>query len=207
MSLELAVEVEACGIERARADLAVVPLFAAERPLQGSAGRADWRLCGKLSALVAEGRLRGEPGEAALISTFGGLRAPLLLVLGAGTRLELDAKRFEGLVYAAVRRGIALKAGSLALPFPETGGERRAVALLTGAGLAVAAADGPVAVRVRLLVGPEEATRAADLLRRARPVRFPSDVALRLPATASPRGSPRPRESGALPPRGSHLVK
>ena len=36
-------------IERIRADVAVVPLFAGERPLRAAAGRVDWRLCGRLS--------------------------------------------------------------------------------------------------------------------------------------------------------------
>ena len=45
------------SIERVRADLAVVPLFAGERPLLGAAGRVDWRLCGRLSHLFAAGHL------------------------------------------------------------------------------------------------------------------------------------------------------
>ena len=49
MSRELEVEVDPASVERVRADVAAVPLFAGERPLQGSAGRADWRLCGSLS--------------------------------------------------------------------------------------------------------------------------------------------------------------
>ena len=42
-------------IERVRADVAVVPLFAGERPLRAAAGRVDWRLCGRLSHLFARG--------------------------------------------------------------------------------------------------------------------------------------------------------
>ena len=86
MSRELEIEVDPASVERARADLVVVPLFSMERPLRGGAARADWRLCGKLSALLAAGRLAGAPGEAALLSTFGGLRTPLLLGLGVGGR-------------------------------------------------------------------------------------------------------------------------
>src|SRR5215468_4661081 len=49
-------------IERVRADVAVVALFAGERPLRAAAGRVDWRLCGRLSHLFAAGRLSGAIG-------------------------------------------------------------------------------------------------------------------------------------------------
>ncbi|MBW1685147.1 MAG: hypothetical protein JRS35_08795, partial [Deltaproteobacteria bacterium] len=118
MSRELEIEVDAASVDRARADVVVVPLFAMERPLRGSAGRADWRLCGELSALLAAGRLTGAPGEAALLSTFGGLRTPLLLVLGAGERAVFDARQFEAFARDAVARGLAIGASVLALPLP-----------------------------------------------------------------------------------------
>ena len=44
MSQELSIAVEAGTIERSGADVVGVPLFEDERPLRGSAGRADWRL-------------------------------------------------------------------------------------------------------------------------------------------------------------------
>ena len=66
MSHELIVEVDGTPLERSRADVVAVPVFSGERPLRGDAGRLDWRLCGKLSALVAEERLSGQPGDAVL---------------------------------------------------------------------------------------------------------------------------------------------
>ena len=60
MSRELEIEVDSASVERVRADLAAVPLFTEDRPLRGGVGRADWRLCGRLSELVASGRLAGE---------------------------------------------------------------------------------------------------------------------------------------------------
>jgi Cytosol aminopeptidase family, N-terminal domain len=73
-------------IERIRADLAVVPLFEGERPLRAAAGRVDWRLCGRLSHLLADGHLSGAVGEAVLIPGGGGVCAPRVLGLGAGRR-------------------------------------------------------------------------------------------------------------------------
>jgi hypothetical protein len=206
VSRELSIEVDAGSVERAQADLAVVPLFASERPLRGSAGRADWRLCGVLSSLLETERISGAAGEAVLVASFGGLRAPLL-VLGAGSRAEFDVRSFEALAGEAVARALALRAGSLALSFPDDRGgqvahERRAVALLAGAARAVAEAQPPVALRLRLLVPREEVTRTADLLRRSRPARFPDVVALRLPGVSLQRPQ-QPAAPGGHPPPGA----
>lgn len=210
MSRELALEVDATPLERARVGAVVVPLFADERPLRGSVGRADWRLCGKLSRLVEQGHIEGVPGEAALLATFGGLRTPLLLVLGAGSRSQFDARAYGSLVEEAVARALALRVASLGLPFPDAPAgaaaqERRAATLVAGAAAAMGEAPDGSEFEVRLLVGREEATRSADLLRRARPGRLPEAVALRLPAPAAPAGR-RPEASGDTP-RGSQLVK
>lgn len=210
MSRELEIEVDAASVERARADVAAVPFFAGEKPLRGGVGRADWRLCGKLSDLVASGRLSGEPGQAALLATFGGLKVPLLLVLGAGPREEFDVVRFRQLTREAVARALALRAQALALPFPEDGAggvaqERRVAALVAGAAEAVAAAASPVELRLRVLVPREELTRAADLLRRVPGAAIPETVALRLPSTR-PRQTPA-RPEPTPPSGGPHLVK
>ena len=212
MSRELEIEVDPASVDRARADLVVVPLFSMERPLRGGAARADWRLCGKLSALLAAGRLAGAPGEAALLSTFGGLRTPLLLVLGVGERALFDERRFEIFAHDAVARGLAIGAGVLALPLPEDPGgqpaqERRAAALLAGAATAVAEAAPPVELLLRLLVPREELVHSADVLRRARAQRLPESVTLKLcKPTARPAGD-SPYTSGAPTPRSSQLIK
>lgn len=209
MSRELELTVEAGTIQRTAAELVVVPLFEDERPLRGSVGHADWRLCGKLSALAAEGELEGRHGEAALLATFGGLRTPLLLVLGAGRREHYDARAYQALAQQATLRALDLRVGSLALPFADTGAgsaaqERRAAALVAGAATAMGEAEEGRELQLRLLVPREEATRTADLLRRARPGRLPAGVALRLPAAAAPTST---SSSGISAPRGSQLVK
>jgi hypothetical protein len=89
VSAALAIELETGPIERARADLAIVCFASTDRPLRGAAGRADWRLCGRLSKLIAQGRVAGHAGEAVLLPGGGGLRAPLLLALGLGPGASL----------------------------------------------------------------------------------------------------------------------
>src|SRR5438093_7108686 len=91
-------------IERVRADVAVVPLFANERPLRAAAGRVDWRLCGRLSHLFAAGRLSGAVGEAVLIPGGGGIFAPRVLGVGAGERDPIDAALWERWVIDALER-------------------------------------------------------------------------------------------------------
>ncbi len=190
MSGALHLEITVSSIERARADLAAVWIFCDERPLQGNSGRVDWRLCGRLSALVTGQRLHGEPGEAALVATFGGLSVPWLLVVGAGPREAFDARRFEEVVCDAVGRAAALQARTLALSLPgdrvgQAAQERRARALLTGAAAGLASFGRGAELRLRLLVAGEDASHTVELLRRARPAQLPGEVALRLPGPAA----------------------
>ena len=108
-------------IERVVADVAVVPLFASERPLRDAAGRVDWRLCGRLSHLFAAARLDGIAGEAVLIPGGGGLRAPRVLGLGLGLREELDGVRWQQWIADALLRAGALAARHAVIALPESG--------------------------------------------------------------------------------------
>jgi hypothetical protein len=212
VSRKLEIEVDPALVERARADAVIVPLFAMERPLRGGAARADWRMCGKLSALLAAGRLTGEPGEATLLSTFGGLRTPLLLVLGAGERAAFDERRLEAFACDAVARGLAVGARVLALPLPDDpvgrlAHERRAAALLAGVAAAVAGAEPPVELHLRLLVPREEVVHSTDVLRRARVPHLPESVALRLCGPTGKQMGDSPYRTGDLTPRSPQLVK
>lgn len=71
---EVSAEVVACGVYR---DL---------RPLGGLAGLVDWRLAGRLSALVKRGFLVGEVGELLAMPVRPRLGFDKLLVVGLGTR-------------------------------------------------------------------------------------------------------------------------
>ncbi len=199
----LHLEISAVAVERARADLLVVPVFCDERPLRAAAGRADWRLCGRLSALAASGRLCGRPGEAVLAATFGGLVAPLVLALGLGARSEFDAPGVQTFAGEAVRRALALHVATLALPMPEdttdgAGLGEREERLLFGAADALAsrASGQPAELRMILLVREDELPRAQDLVRTSKPVRLPAAVSLR---TAEARDRPESRGRHARP--------
>jgi len=53
-----------------------------ERPLQGLAGFADWRLCGLLSRAIRDQRYDPDAGEALLLPSGGRLRVPRLFCFG-----------------------------------------------------------------------------------------------------------------------------
>lgn len=197
MSSQLGVEPGAGPIERTAADLAVVGIFASERPLRDGAGRADWRLCGQLSALLVQGRLTGAWGEALLAPTFGGLAAPLLLALGLGEPEAFGLARCSAFAREAARRGLALGAGSLALALPPGDPllRDRAEALAAGAAEALAEVGGEL--RVRIVAHGEEAARVGAATAGIRPAALPRSVSLR-PVAAS-RG-PAPGGPEAAPP-------
>lgn len=194
-------------IERVGADVAVVPLFAGERPLRDTAGRIDWRLCGRLSHLFAGRRLGGEVGEAVLIPGGGGVRAPLVLGLGLGERPAPPDEpapaegwpRWPAWCRDALSRAGALAAGRVALGLPAFGAAlpQRLAELLEAVG--ESGAD------FELELAPEAADRAdtAEWLRRAAQRGGPGGVEVQRPAEArAPQGGASP-DPPALSSRGT----
>lgn len=163
MTSSLAVTIDSSPFERVAADLAVATFYESDRPLRGEAGRADWRLCGLLSQLVAGASLQGKAGEAALVHTGGRLRAPRLLLLGLGTPGGFSALDAKATAAEAVHRALALRAASVALPLPGHWAGSLAVtpacaAVLRGA--ASALAESGASLRVRLVVPHGSASKA-----------------------------------------------
>jgi Cytosol aminopeptidase family, N-terminal domain len=160
---ELSIAVETAPIEKAAVELVVVTFFENDRPLRGETGRVDWRLCGMLSDLLARGALRGSAGEAALIPTFGRLRAPRVLVLGLGSATGFGALEVKSMARAAVRRcaGLRVRSVALALPGHWTGllpvGPCAAAVLR---GTVVGLEETGVGLRMRLVVPEGSAARA-----------------------------------------------
>lgn len=62
-------------------DVLVIPVWSDVRPLRGAAGLLDWRLCGKISQMIREGRVSGSAGEKLLLVTG---RVPWRRILGVG---------------------------------------------------------------------------------------------------------------------------
>jgi hypothetical protein len=172
----LTLEVEGSSLARTGADLAVAGFFRDQRPLAGGAGLADWRLCGWLSGLLEETRMRGDVGEGVLLLTHGRLRAPRLLLIGLGPRARYGSDAHRLAVRDALVRALDLGAASLALDLPaptaDPSAERVARDLLEGAFEALESRSARVVLRVA-------APGAAARLR----------TALEQSATALPKGS------------------
>jgi alkylhydroperoxidase family enzyme len=192
MSAAIGIELDLRPLERVRAELAVVAFFEGERPLRGSAGRADWRLCGALSELLVAGRLAGARGEALLVTSEGALRAPRLVALGLGPREGFSLAEAEALGRDAVGRAVELGAASAVLGLLEMGPvgappAARAAALVSGAARAVAEREAEI--HLRLLLHEGELAEVQAALRRVRPSGLARPVALRLPMPPARAGA------------------
>ncbi|MEM9461577.1 MAG: M17 family peptidase N-terminal domain-containing protein [Myxococcota bacterium] len=71
-------------------DLAVLPCFTDERPLQGLAGLVDWRMGGRLSAMLREGLCTGDADEAVLLPGCRTLPIERLIMVGLGPSSAFD---------------------------------------------------------------------------------------------------------------------
>src|SRR5919109_1227653 len=82
----LTVKVLLRDITKVESDAVVVGFFEDVRPLKGLAGRLDWLLCGSLSRLLIENRLRGSLGDVALLTARGKIPAQKIFMVGLGPR-------------------------------------------------------------------------------------------------------------------------
>jgi len=208
---QLVVSIAADPIERVEADVAVVAFFGDDRPLRGSAGRVDWRLCGRLSRLLRADRLSGDPGEAALIPSQGGLRAPIVVTAGLGARAAFDGARCRAAARDAVERGLKLRAGSLALALLEAGADSmdlgaRMEAVLRGT-LGAVAASRPEKLALQLVATSEERPAALEWLEAGRRRGLPEGLVFEVPRRAGVAREPIPRGEQGLPAPRRPLVK
>ena len=94
------------------AEAVVVGFHEDVRPLKGGAGVLDWVLCGALSRLIIEGRVRGMVGDVALLTNAGKLPARMVFLVGLGsheagtpdTLRSAARSAAAGLMGAGVRR-------------------------------------------------------------------------------------------------------
>jgi hypothetical protein len=122
------VNVTTCGIGLEGLDsldgVDALCLFVGEddRPLPGTAGFVDWRLCGSLSRLLQGGFFTGAREDSLLMPAIGRFPVPRIFAIGLGRRAGLDASSLgEALAHAAQVLAKA-RMESVALEIPSAGG-------------------------------------------------------------------------------------
>jgi hypothetical protein len=171
----------------------VTLFFSCDRPLRGPAARADWRLCGLLSERLQREQLTGARGEAALIPTAGRMKTPLLLVMGLGPRSNFGEEALREVARSATARLLGLRSGIAGIALPGEVASRLDTSRAAGVvleGVAGALSEHPSALRLRLVVPPEEAGRTRSGLLETAGGLSSSQLAIRLersPGVASRR--------------------
>ena len=151
------------GLDRLEADVLGVAIFTEDRPLQGVAGLADWRLNGQLSRLITEARFEGDFREKALLPCGHRVGAARLLMFGLGDPYGYDEARLSEAAVWMWDAFEGLRAPSVAMPIPGAHGSKtrpgRAADLVVGA--AERAYEGSrVPLRLLELVVPADEQRA-----------------------------------------------
>ncbi len=118
------VPLELPRIDALRAEVAVLPFFADERPLRGAAGLCDWRLCGRLSRVLQRGRVTGGLGEVTLVPGRPRLPFDKLLLVGCGPAPAFDEAAHAAVVARVTRTLEGLRLRSFALSLPGRGAGR-----------------------------------------------------------------------------------
>lgn len=104
--------------DRLRCEALALPVFSDERPFRGALGLVDWRMCGRLSALRAQGWLTAELGEQLLLPARPKLPVDKLFLVGAGDRKAFDAERCQQIITCMVSALTDAKVRASALSLP-----------------------------------------------------------------------------------------
>jgi hypothetical protein len=98
-------------------ELLFATFFSDERPLRGTTGLLDWRLCGRLSRLALAGKITGALGETTLLPAQR-LAFQKLVLFGLGPSESFDEARFREAARAIKKVAKNLSASRFALGLP-----------------------------------------------------------------------------------------
>lgn len=98
-------------IKNLETDAVIVGFHEDVRPLKGAAGALDWLLCGALSHLIIQKKMRGALGEVALLTSKGKVPADKIFMVGLGPRKASSPESLRAAARAAavsaVNAGVA----------------------------------------------------------------------------------------------------
>ena len=122
------VKTESVEPERRRPlDVGIVPVFSDERPLTGLAGFFDWRVSGKLSALLRTRWWSGAAGESVLIPARHNLPVRRIVLFGLGDSARFDDAQARLAATAMVALAARLTPRDVMFAMPGKGQERAIV--------------------------------------------------------------------------------
>jgi hypothetical protein len=105
-------------MDQVRADTLALGVFEEDRPPRGLAGLADWRLCGRISRLIALGQVTGRFREMVLFPGYGRFPISRVCVVGLGRRAEFNAARARETAWVLMESLRKLRAPSFITSLP-----------------------------------------------------------------------------------------
>jgi hypothetical protein len=104
-------------IKKLETDALIVGFYENVRPLKGLAGDLDWLLCGSLSTLIIENKLRGTLGDVALLTPRGKVPAKKIFMVGLGPQEKLSPSSLRSAVRTAVSSALGAGVNSAAIEY------------------------------------------------------------------------------------------
>ncbi|HEV8574836.1 MAG TPA: leucyl aminopeptidase [Dehalococcoidia bacterium] len=98
------IKVEAGDITKHPAKAIIVNLFEGVKKPGGATGAVDRSLDGGISALIAEGEIKGKAGEVTLVHSLGKIPSPRVLVAGLGKQDKFTTNVIRDLMGTSLRR-------------------------------------------------------------------------------------------------------
>jgi len=92
-----------------------------ERPLKGTAGYADWRMCGALSRVLMRGFFTGASGDCLLIPSEGRIAMSRIFAIGIGQRQRFGAQALGQALSNAGQVLTKAQVATVALEIPGAG--------------------------------------------------------------------------------------
>ncbi|HUF53861.1 MAG TPA: leucyl aminopeptidase [Dehalococcoidia bacterium] len=108
------INVESGDITKSTAKAIIVNLFQGVTSPAGATGAIDKALNGGISALIADGEIKGKKREATLVHTLGKLTSSRVIVAGLGKQDSFDINVIRDTVATSLRRARAASASEVA---------------------------------------------------------------------------------------------
>jgi len=109
---------EPAQLHEANVELCVCSIWSDERPIRGFAGLLDWRLGGRLSAMLKSGFVLGDAREVLLVPGKPHVPFEKVLMMGLGPRSSFDEAAFREAVARTARtlEGLRVRRAVVELP-------------------------------------------------------------------------------------------